>query len=333
MEKFINPSDFHKVMNKLMNEHENAAKRAVTPNQHIAIWGFAQAAAIPALGIAPAPINDDDVVATARTKEHDLKIYHKLEDKIEKAKLEDSNFKKGMTEISPAEAIDAIAHPQHGLLRVTPAAMYAALNEQFGTLEATTLETLEADIPIVCGTTVTCAKKVINQLRHLFTTATTGGQPCPQMIKVRMLLRIISPNPEFGIYVILYNNAYKTMETRLFETLATDMLAAAEIISLTKPSSTANAAIVEPTLTELVANAVTTAFAAHKTAPKTLNRKRGNPRKQPHLMPYCWSHGPNTSHDSSQCTSAHSKHIATATFANKQGGKATVWERGQPTGP
>jgi hypothetical protein len=54
--------------------------------------------------------------------------------------------------------------------------------------------------------------------------------------------------------------------------LATDMLAAAEIISLntTKPSSTANAAIVEPTLTELVANAVTTAFAAHKTASKKL---------------------------------------------------------------
>jgi hypothetical protein len=191
-----------------------------------------------------------------------------------------------MTEISPAEAIDAIAHPQYGLLRITTATMYAALNEQFGTLEATTLESLEADIPTVCGTTVACMKKIINQLRHLFTTATTGGQTFPEMIKVRMLMRIIASNPDYNIYVILYNNTYKTMESRLFETLATDMLAAAEIISLntTKLSNTANAAIAEPTLTELVANAVTTAFAAHKTASKKSNRKRGNPQK------YCWSH-------------------------------------------
>jgi hypothetical protein len=153
----------------------------------MAIWGTAQAAALPALGEAPEPITDDDIVATARTKEHELKIFHKLEEKLEVAKTEDSKFKKALPEMSPIEAIDSIAHPQYGLLRITPAAMYAALNEQYGKLEATTLENLEGDIPTSCDTTIACMKKIVNQLRHLFTTAITGGQPFPEMIKVRML--------------------------------------------------------------------------------------------------------------------------------------------------
>jgi hypothetical protein len=108
------------------------------------------------------------------------------------------------------------------------------------------------------------------------------------------------------------------------------MIAAAEIVSLnnkTKSSNTANAAVVELSIPELVANAVATALAAHKPATKKLNRKK------PHQMSYCWSHGPNGSHNSSQCTSAHAKHIADATFANKKGGKTTVWEKGHTTGP
>jgi hypothetical protein len=70
--KFTNASDFHKIMHKCMNENEDAAKRAVTPDQHLAIWGYVKAAGTPALGDAPEPINDDDLVATARTKEHDI---------------------------------------------------------------------------------------------------------------------------------------------------------------------------------------------------------------------------------------------------------------------
>jgi hypothetical protein len=60
---------------------------------------------------------------------------------------------------------------------------------------------------------------------------------------------------------------------------------------------------------------------AEAKATATSAAKSGSPPRRPFDF-YCWSHGPNRSHNGDACRYRKTGHIAGATGANKQGGKA-----------
>jgi hypothetical protein len=167
--------------------------------------------------------------------------------------------------------------------------------------------------------------------------------------------------PVFQFKIALFNEKFKAVADRKFEEFSKDMIEAAATItagganvlfSANSATHSSNDAINRELIANTVANAVAAAFQSAE-ATRNNGRSRGRsgtpgqstPNQSPRnrnraqlnsstsTMHYCWSHGPNPTHDSMTCLYKHAHHDNTATFANKKGGKTTLWERGQPLGP
>lgn len=332
---------FSRVMlNHFGGIHVNAAKRALSASQHATIFGHAQAEVVAPPGPIPIGIQAQNSVAERAEIECAIKLWLHAHAESTKRQDEDSAFKQALISSSPPEALEAITNGTTGTCHLTPAMILELYYATYGTITDADLDEAAEGLPAqLGGATLKDIQQAVNKLRQYFDLKATSGSPLAEADKMNFLSNLLPP--AYDLHVALFDKEYHALNTRTFALFSAAMIDATK--RLRKPRRSANATTVSGAADanswdEFMANAAASATAAGFTRPAVTNipsRRVGKTPKanSPAAQKYCWSHGPNDSHQSSECKGAHPNHVITATFANQQGGKTSKWVRGQVLGP
>jgi hypothetical protein len=308
--KWHDSASFGPWLIELGGRHPFAYARAITAPDHITIFGTPQVAPTTEPG-PPNPILDTDAAAERAVKEMAFKIRSEQLDKFKEERVEDLAFKTAITTESPPEAIKAISHGVHGLLRHTTSTMLAALRTIYGTVSATTFEVKKANMPMSCNPNPADIVNLINEHRQVHDLGESVGQPFSEAEKVSKLIAAMPK--EFQMNVLLFKNNFPTLAARTFAVLAPLMITAAE---------------------DFAANAIMVANSALLKPPSVTPFPANRPQPAAKPLHYCWTHG-KCRHPSDACNGKASGHQDRATFKNTMGGKdaTVVWARGMTPGP
>ena len=336
---FTNSTDYNAWLLEMLDTFLAAGKRAVSAADHARLYGIPKAPRLNHPGQRPALVADNDTAAARNVKVCALTVYAQDLALYEIQESEDIALKTAIKNGSPKEAIAAMSNGVTGTLRLTPETMLASLKITYGTVSATTFDSLGRNLPKSCGTSPAEVTDTANKLRQYFDVAQAIGQPISEAEKVSTFMKILPR--EFDFNIKLFKSTYKVLALRLFETLVLEMISVAEDISTMQ---SANAVVVQHpgppnNWNEYIQAAIAAATAAGLQNPNTANIAATAP-VAPEFT-YCWSHGkckkpsrPNVpEHTSLTCTKRHPNHVAAATMTNQMGGKKTVWVRFQPLGP
>jgi hypothetical protein len=222
-------------------------------------------------------------------------------------------------------------------------------DKKFGTISPAALALLKQNLPNETVKTAEEIRELANKQRNYYAVAKSAGEETGENEKVSNFMNLM--HESLNMYKVIFNKTYKSIDERKFETAVDEMVEAAEEISLSSNLS-ANSALVKkqddvPTsYEEFMANAAAAATAAGFKRPKRNNSGNNNYARNksmstnpssttsnPTTLLYCWSHGPNKSHDSQSCTNHHVNHDKTATFSNQKGGRKDKWRFGDTIGP
>ena len=338
---FTNATDFQPWLLALQAKHEDAAKRAETPPNHLRLWGVPKAADLAADGEPQLPAAND-TAAESRAKEMAFKLRSERITANLKAHEQDILYKTELLKLSPPEAVAAISDGVTGTLRLTTTDIVANLRLLYGTVSATAFDAMKKALPTSCGTSPAEVISVMAQYQAVFDVAVSIDMPISEAEKFALLTKIM---PEaFAFYIKAFKMQNTTVSTRLLANLRPILIAAAEEYSnhyVVNAVSTIEPASYE----DYIANAVALASAAGFQPPANRQPNTSNHRVQgapagARSYSYCWSHGkvikhsdPTKVHSSLNCKVRHPNHVVNSTMANMMGGKTTVWERGQPLGP
>jgi hypothetical protein len=340
---FTNSSDFQPWLLILQTKHEDAAKRAETPDNHLRLWGVPKAAPL-VDGGAPDLVTAADTAAERYAKEMAFKLRAERMTAKQKANDQDILFKAELLSSSPPEAVAAISDGVTGTLRLQPSDILERLRTMYGTVSATTFELMRKSLPRSCGTSTAEVTAAINKVQNFTVIAASINQPVSDADQFSMVIRAMPVEFDLAIQMFKFQNP--TAATRLLAAIRPILIATAEEYSNAKELQVANVALtIKPTSYEdYIANAVALANAAGfqpsvNSSPNAHNRAQTTTAGNKSFS-YCWSHGkvvkhadPAKVHTSLNCKVRHPNHVATSTMSNMMGGKTTVWERGQPLGP
>jgi hypothetical protein len=177
-------------------------------------------------------------------------------------------------------------------------------------------------------------------MRNRFTLLTRHGHPVSPADQFAYLLQGVKEHPDFSMATQIYLTMQPTVALRRFDGLAKALIDA-HPSSATAPASptahsfsgsvstTSPSSVAEPVIIEAIAAAVLTNFnfatptKPTSTAPKKDQRATGTTK----ALSYCWTHGPNTTHPSSDCRKPAPGHQSGASFANTMGGRTETWKR------
>lgn len=336
-----NELTFNREMLKYHGEFEEEARRSLTEAQCQAMFLKHQLALLVDPGTRPRGVLIGDTAILRRFKESELKLW--LIDKEAYDKQVDGMkaYKKRLLNGCPVEALDGLTHGVTGTNHLDPTAINVALYAKYGTISSDTLRDAKKLLPTVLhGASTKDLQGAVNSLNKYFHLKEAALQPSSNDDKIVALMNLLPS--VYDIHIVLYDKDHSALVDRTFETFSTAMLLASKQIR-TDPSanSVSTTATEFKSWNEFMANAAAAATAAGYSKPKYANvipLARNSPNAHlaslaPHQMHYCWSHGPNASHSSTDCKKKHINHVNTATFANNHGGKTTVWERNQNLGP
>jgi hypothetical protein len=115
--KFKNSGDFRQAILAVFEKNEDAAKRAMSAQTHLDIFGTAQAAPLTDPGVSP---NVDGPTITVRAQQsHALDKWIRDSANYKTQIKQDKEFKTDLLSVCPVEAKDAMMHPDHGHLNLT----------------------------------------------------------------------------------------------------------------------------------------------------------------------------------------------------------------------
>ena len=331
--KFTNSSNYQTSKQTAIAKNVNAGKRAVTADQHLSIFGSTQESPLADPGRRPAITN------SVRQDQFNLEAWNADRRDFDKAKDEDNAFKNYIIEMSPVEAIANMSHTVTGLMHLSAKDMLKILDERYGKVTVDTLKSLKKNLPKSCNTSPADLIVAINAFNHLWSTQKMVNAEVPDQTKIELFQEILQPDLDLDIKLWLIK--FPDVVNQQWLSFTTMTIAAAETINATRGNN-ANAAITlpstpasdEPITKEFLANAIATAIAnIHSTKHVRGTNQQQTAAIDPSTLQYCWSHGPNHSHDSNTCKKKHIKHESTATYRNKKGGKSTIWVQGDRLGP
>ena len=332
---------FIKIMLALFSGiHMDAAKRAVTAAQHLIIFQSQQQPARNHPGLLPAGVQEHHNAGQRAEIECSIKLYLHEHEQYVKQTDEDKAFKAALIEVCPPETIESITSGVTGTCHLSNAMILAHLYADYGTITDADLDRAADELPTqLASTTHKDLLKVVNKQKQYFQLKAHAGQTVPNSDKINLLSKML---PEtLDLHIALFDKDYPALDARTYELFSAAMLDAIKRLRTPKRSANAVSASVAvadaKNWDEFMANAAASATAAGFVRPAATNT---NPRRNVKsanthspASKYCWSHGINNSHQSSECKTTHVNHVKTATLTNPQGGKSSEWVRGQPLGP
>ena len=247
----------------------------------------------------------------------------------------------------PESFVKSITDPDLGIMHLTDEECLNLADKEFGTISPAALALLKQSLPKEIAKTAEEIKELANKQRNYYAVAKSAGEETGENEKVSNFMNLM--HESLSMHKIIFNKTYKSIGDRKFETAVNEMVEAAEEISLDSNMSANFVLVTKPTsvptnYNEYMANAAAAATAAGFTKPKRSNDGRNNYIRKnstrapstsidPSTLSYCWSHGPNRSHDSQSCREPHPNHDTTATFTNQKGGRRNIWRTGETVGP
>lgn len=229
--------------------------------------------------------------------------------------------------ISPSTIRQLLSDPEHGTMHLHVRTIFAATEQKYRIITGDTLIMAKSMLPKSCTRDPESIRLAACEHRSYYSLRMKANQPTAEHDKFNQFLELLS-NVDFGLFKQLFKRSHPTLAEQTFELLVSEAITEAETMPST-PNFTANSATLR-SYDDYIANAVRAAAAAGF-VPHAINA--GPATGQGTVMHYCWSHGPNTSHNSQDCRHRHDRHKATATAADKQGGRTVVWTQHSKLGP
>lgn len=239
------------------------------------------------------------------------------------------------------------ANTNFGVTRRSVAWIIAWMDTKYGTATPETIAEAQdsMDVPFVDNGELTVVQYMDRHHAIPHRVAATNGGPYPETTKVRKLIVGLSQCGEFKETISFFRLTHKTALAQTYALLS-NMIEEAEPTRAAQKTSSGsgliNQAITDPFVKTLLdkIEAMQTAIVALSANAAVISPKRLPPRgtpttgggggKKKEKAFYCWTHGPNNSHNSADCSRPHADHQDTATYRNKMGG-AAVFTRSTTT--
>lgn len=220
----------------------------------------------------------------------------------------------------------------YGMTRRSESWMLARMDAKYGAVTAADLQANLAllSVPFPDNGEMNAEDYIIQHHIKPHQFASTNGGPIAESTKVMLLTQAITPCGVFKEVLTHFIFTHPSAATQTFEVLS-DLVRTFDeardakqksggtgyINELASDRATIQAlhkkvADLEATIQTLAANAAT-----QQPSPNTTSTHPSGGRAKPS---YCWTHGPNNSHNSRDCNNQRHGHQATATASNKMGG-------------
>lgn len=340
----VDSSNYKAIRQEIFQRNITAAKYAMPEDEYLKIYKKARSARPADPGPRP---RLSRIANPTQRKAYQLKWEAWKWDSAEFKANEEfrAAFKQDMLTRLPDSFVKSITDPDLGTMHLSDEDCLKLADKTFGTISPAALAQLKRNLPTAIVRTPDELKDVANQQRGYYAIAKSAGQETGENEKVSNFMNLLDEG--LAVYRVLFNKTYKKIEDRKFELAVEEMIEAAEELALTDHS--ANSALVTNSINapnsynEFMANAATAALPAGFTKPKRNNfnkRMKANTNApgtnkimDQSSLSYCWSHGPNRSHSSQECTHQHPNHDMTATLTNQKGGRKDIWKAGDVVGP
>ena len=189
----------------------------------------------------------------------------------------------------------------------TPFGALQILEYHYGSLVNNEIQIImrELNDPLPVGKSI---EAHIARHREIHRTLQEHGQGLPNNMQVNLIIATLPPS--FSTFIERYNENHPGLNRDFGQFSNLLMATTADKLTYGVPAM-ANAATSTPTLDSVMAELA---------ALKVLLAESKNSKP---AFKYCWSHGPNKSHNSADCRFPTEGHQRTATDKNKQGGKTS----------
>ena len=206
--------------------------------------------------------------------------------------------------------------------------MVARMTARFGTVSSTQLESFEKLLlePFIVGESMLA---FISQHRDVHLTCAAQQQPLSEAIKVRYLTNSLKPSCRFGTFLEAYNLRHPTIAEQTFDNLNTELTAYESTMdkeATARSLGYAGSAIdIDAAIAAAIEKALSPATMALLAA-ATIKPSSSTERTSQAPKYYCWTHGPNNTHNGDQCQRQATGHVASATARDEKGGNSTVFK-------
>lgn len=212
------------------------------------------------------------------------------------------------------------AYPHLGAATRSLQWMLLTMEANYGALASIDVDAMRAhlDKPYVAG----------HNFVHFLTShreahiASAGAQaPLSEYDKVSKLKEALKPCGFFTTSLELFSQSYPRVADQTFERLAsivTNTYNSRDHMATTRSVGFAGAAIATSMSTDALKALIQTTIRSEMQQAKLMTTATRPDTKQ-HM--YCWTHGPNLSHNGTECKWPAEGHIATATLGDQKGGK------------
>lgn len=281
-------------------------------------------------GPEPQPIQDSDNNKQIEIKKEQHRRWV-LQDQKYREKLKNLALLKEILINSLKPSIrDSISDPIYGTLQITCFDILKNLDQEFLLLSPTHFKQANQSllIPFKLGDDM---REFLNKRKLHYQLCEHADQDIGEEFKITSLEEVLRPCGLFTRPIERFNELYDTLDSnsRTFDALAILIQRAAD--NLPNNQNIFAASIYpESKSSAETSNPNTGIAAAVKTGKGKAVSNKDSISKD---LNYCWSHGPNTSHNSKQCKTRHPNHVESATAKNMQGGRIEKWVFGSSLGP
>jgi hypothetical protein len=213
--------------------------------------------------------------------------------------------------MSPAVR-NVLGTPDAGFVNIDLKELFNRLQNSYGTLRVHDLITVKAPLSdiFVAGA---CMRTFVERHLHIHHILASSGQAMTEFDKLQMFCAALGPCGIFKARIDRwFAEEVPDVDAQVFSSMVGDPeLGLSNVIisySISLPTSGSS-------------------FAFATTTPAASDSTRKQPVKCNCSAHYCWTHGPNTSHESAACTRQKAGHQVDATFASMKGGKTMPWAK------